>query len=331
MHYKLHRVAPNSEKWKRPSPGRLQAPGVGRHVADNGFGHEDWNFNFDFSQKGMMLGYTVAQPAQNFAGDEFRLILATFSVDDGWFAVGYYDGAIYMENSVVPANHIIDQMASDVFQIAQINALSIRYNTMTRLQMKATIATEMVHYRWRIPVDKVVVFKEPIAIARKTFAPGTKRMVTSYNITEQQFNDIVAGASAIFFTRPETTLFEEGSRHLRMHNAIERNQKLISAFQRGLQSFACTICAFDFEAEYGNIGIGFIECHHTRPVSEMNPDGDTTSVDELIAVCPNCHRMLHKQKPLVAAAELRIMRRNAKKGRPRHRTRNCDPISLQKT
>ena len=32
MHYKLHRVAPNSESWKRPSPGRLGAPGVGSYV-----------------------------------------------------------------------------------------------------------------------------------------------------------------------------------------------------------------------------------------------------------------------------------------------------------
>jgi hypothetical protein len=291
---------------------------VGSYVAENGFGHEDWNFNFDFSHKGMMLGYTVAQPAKRFAGDEFRLILATFSADDGWYAVGYYDGAIYKENPAAPAKPVIDQMASDVFQLAEKNALSSQYNQMTEPQMRSAIAAEMVHYRWEIPIDKVIVFEKPIEIAPGTFAPGTKRMVTSYNITEEQFDDIVAGASPIFFTQPETGTFEEGSRRLRMHNAIERNPRLISAFKRGLQSFACAICAFNFEAEYGDIGSGFIECHHTRPVSEMNPDGDTTSVDELIAVCPNCHRMLHSQKPLITAKALRKMRRDAKKQAKRH-------------
>ena len=319
MHYKLHRVAPNLESWKRPSPGRLGAPGVGSYVAENGFGHEDWNFNFDLAHDGMMLGYTVAQPAQQFAGDEFRLILATFSADDGWFAVGCYDGAIYKENPAAPAKQIIDQMASDVFQLAEKNALSSRYNSMTQRQIRDVIEAELVYYRWNIPVDKVIVFREPIAIARGTFAPGTKRMVTSYNITKEQFDNIVAGAPSIFFTQPKTKTFEEGSRRLRMHNAIERNPRLISAFKRSLQSFACTICAFDFEAEYGEIGRGFIECHHTRPVSEMDPDGDITSVDELIAVCPNCHRMLHKQKPLIAAKALRKMRSEAKK-QASHRT-----------
>lgn len=314
MHYKLHRVAPNSESWKRPSPGRLGgASGVGSYVAENGFGHEDWNFNFGFSHNGMMLGYTVAQPSQRFVEEEFRLILATFRADDGWYAVGYYDGAIYKENPAAPAKRVIDQMASDLFQLAKQNALSNRYNQMTQPQMRSAIAAEMVYYRWHIPVDKVIVFKEPIKIAPNIFAPGTKRMVTSYNITEEQFHYIVAGASPIFFTQPETGTFEEGSRRFRMHNVIERNQRLISAFKRGLQSFACTICAFDFEAEYGDIGRGFIECHHTRPVSEMNPDGDTSSVDELIAVCPNCHRMLHKQKPLIEATALRKMRRDARK------------------
>ncbi len=313
MHYKIHRLTPNSERWKRPSAGRVGAPGVDSYVAENGFGHEDWNFNFDFSHDGMMLGYTVAQPAQRFAGDEFRLILATFSAGDGWNAVGYYDGAIYKENPAAPAKLAIDRMASDIFQLATQNTLSSRYNQMTQSQIRTALAEELVSYNWEIPIDKVIVFKEPIKIAPGTFAPGTQRMKTSYNITEEQFDDIVARDLSIFFTQPETDAFEEGSRCLRVHNAIERNQRLINAFKRGLKSFACAICTFDFEAEYGEIGKGFIECHHTRPVSEMNPDGDTTSVDELIAVCPRCHRMLHRQTPLIEAKALRKMRRDAKK------------------
>lgn len=73
-----------------------------------------------------MLGHTVAQPAQRFAGDEFRLILVTLSADGDWYAIGYYNEAIYKESPAAPANPVIDQMASDIFQLAKKNALSSR-------------------------------------------------------------------------------------------------------------------------------------------------------------------------------------------------------------
>src|SRR5580692_8003740 len=40
MEYKLHRVAPNSDGWVRPSPGRLSSDGVGDYVKENSFGHQ---------------------------------------------------------------------------------------------------------------------------------------------------------------------------------------------------------------------------------------------------------------------------------------------------
>jgi hypothetical protein len=41
---------------------------VGSYVKKNGFGHEDWNFNFNFASNGEMLGYTVARPSAELAG-----------------------------------------------------------------------------------------------------------------------------------------------------------------------------------------------------------------------------------------------------------------------
>jgi hypothetical protein len=96
MEYKLHRLAPNSEGWVRPSRGRLGADGVGSYVKAHGFGYEDWNFNFDLASNGKMLGYTVARPSTKFVGEEFRLILVTYDAE-GWKAVGYYNGAIFNE------------------------------------------------------------------------------------------------------------------------------------------------------------------------------------------------------------------------------------------
>jgi hypothetical protein len=44
------------------------------------------------------------------------------------------------------------------------------------------------------------------------------------------------------------------------------------------------------------IGEGFIEAHHLEPIGSWD-GGTPTSADGLIAVCSNCHRMIHRQAP----------------------------------
>ncbi|WP_431027791.1 HNH endonuclease [Lysinibacillus sp. LZ02] len=58
----------------------------------------------------------------------------------------------------------------------------------------------------------------------------------------------------------------------------------------------CEVCHFDFEKEYGKIGADYIEGHHTKPVSEMQP-GEEIKVEDIAMVCVNCHRMLHRRRP----------------------------------
>ena len=52
----------------------------------------------------------------------------------------------------------------------------------------------------------------------------------------------------------------------------------------------------DFEQAYGQLGAKFIAAHHTKPVSEL-AEGESESISDLIPVCSNCHRMLHRQYP----------------------------------
>ena len=61
-------------------------------------------------------------------------------------------------------------------------------------------------------------------------------------------------------------------------------------------SLACEVCGFDFHATYGELGRDYAECHHTKPISTMQP-GDTTKLADLAIVCANCHRMLHRPNP----------------------------------
>lgn len=89
---------------------------------------------------------------------------------------------------------------------------------------------------------------------------------------------------------------EEGRRQLRRHLKVERSSKLIKAFKSKLKHYKCEICGFDFQKRYGGIGKDYIEAHHKKPVSEMKP-GEKTKLSDLVAVCSNCHRMLHRESP----------------------------------
>ena len=53
------------------------------------------------------------------------------------------------------------------------------------------------------------------------------------------------------------------------------------------------ICGFSFVEHYGPLGAGFIEAHHTIPISDLQK-GSKTSVDDLAMLCANCHRMIHR-------------------------------------
>ena len=73
-------------------------------------------------------------------------------------------------------------------------------------------------------------------------------------------------------------------RERRSHLATLRKQK---------DNYKCGICDFTFSTKYGPLGNNFAEAHHTIPLSS-NDKIRFTKIEDLITVCSNCHRMLHK-------------------------------------
>jgi predicted HNH restriction endonuclease len=55
---------------------------------------------------------------------------------------------------------------------------------------------------------------------------------------------------------------------------------------------------------YGLLGQGFAECHHLVPISRLEP-GHRTRLEDLAIVCSNCHRMLHKSRPMMGVSQLK--------------------------
>lgn len=101
---------------------------------------------------------------------------------------------------------------------------------------------------------------------------------------------------------------EEGRILTRLHRTRERNRQLVEKRKaKALQengSLRCEACSFDFSARYGERGGGFIECHHTKPLSALSP-GEKTKLDELALLCANCHRMIHVRRPWLTVKELK--------------------------
>jgi 5-methylcytosine-specific restriction enzyme A len=101
---------------------------------------------------------------------------------------------------------------------------------------------------------------------------------------------------------------EEGQILTRTHRYRERNTKLVKRKkekvlkERG--TLACEVCGFDFSGTYGERGEGFIECHHTKPVSDLR-DGGTTNIADLALVCSNCHRMIHRRRPWLSVESVK--------------------------
>ncbi|MED4016315.1 HNH endonuclease [Sutcliffiella cohnii] len=101
--------------------------------------------------------------------------------------------------------------------------------------------------------------------------------------------------------------YYEGQTAFRIHKFIERNQKLIQDAKkifakRNNGRLYCQICHFDFFKTYGDRGEGFIEAHHTKPISTMIVEG-ITKIEDMIMLCSNCHRMIHR-KPFLTVEEL---------------------------
>ena len=100
--------------------------------------------------------------------------------------------------------------------------------------------------------------------------------------------------------------FPEGKVLYRRHRYFERNRNLVkkakdNALKKG--KLHCMVCHFDFYKTYGQLGKGYIECHHTIPISDYGL-GEKTRVQDLALVCSNCHRMLHRKRPWLGVEEL---------------------------
>lgn len=101
-------------------------------------------------------------------------------------------------------------------------------------------------------------------------------------------------------------------------NIVEgaKKQITVNAYERSPQArkeciehygITCSICNFNFEEIYGEIGKDFIHVHHLTDISTIGETYNVNPIMDLRPVCPNCHAMLHKQRPAYSIEQIKSL------------------------
>ncbi|MCF4122178.1 HNH endonuclease [Antribacter sp. KLBMP9083] len=100
----------------------------------------------------------------------------------------------------------------------------------------------------------------------------------------------------------------EGRILYREHRRYERDRNLVArkkqAVLKKAGSLACEVCDFESSETYDVEGV--IDVHHVVPLHKIGVS--VTTLNDLALVCPTCHRVLHKHRPIITPAELREKR-----------------------
>ena len=123
------------------------------------------------------------------------------------------------------------------------------------------------------------------------------------------YSDVKSSFGRVYKSRttkviPYEELISEGERKYEVTKSYERSQKLRNA---AIEHFShngiivCNCCGFEFQSFYGNrFGKSCIEIHHLKPIFQYASMSVVQTIDSalknLLPVCPNCHRVIHKNK-----------------------------------
>jgi predicted HNH restriction endonuclease len=122
-------------------------------------------------------------------------------------------------------------------------------------------------------------------------------------VLQHQENQELAGLD-----EPDIVEAEEGRVLTRLHRYRERDRGIVvaakQAFLKKHGRLFCQCCGFDFSKRYGAAGEGIIDVHHSKPIHTMKP-GELTSLDDLVMLCANCHRVVHSKRKWMSVDEVR--------------------------
>lgn len=307
--YIFQRVIRNNDGWMNPTPGRLGYPKDGEYLKENGFGHEDWNFNTSLSINDFIYGYLYYVPAQAKRNKRFHIAFCEKLNDGGWAVVGFYRNAQFIEQGSPKSMAVLQQKIEDLQVLRRIRSLGGDWDV-EPTQMKKLLINELSFLRWKVAPQDIVRMPFSLEIPGEVELPKNERITTPSEIDAVTFNTLfqLSEKAAPLNSEQDDEGFPEGAIKLQQHRRRERRREVIiqakEQFLKKHGHFFCEACGFDFAKVYGDVGHNFIEAHHTIAVSELK-EGDKTFAKDIALLCSNCHRMVHRRRPWLSMDKLK--------------------------
>ncbi|MEK4152407.1 HNH endonuclease [Carnobacterium sp. FSL E2-0243] len=108
----------------------------------------------------------------------------------------------------------------------------------------------------------------------------------------------------------QSIVYKEGKRIGLYTYCYERNQKLRKKAIE-IHGTRCLGCRFSFLEMYGEYGEDYIEIHHTKPLSSIKEEVIVNPDTDLVPLCSNCHRIVHRRKEILTINELKMLIKQA--------------------
>jgi 5-methylcytosine-specific restriction enzyme A len=127
-------------------------------------------------------------------------------------------------------------------------------------------------------------------------------LVSLYNKLENKRLSKIVKRDVEIEKKQNASSYKEGEVKQYYGNRYERKAKnRLQAIE--IHGTKCAVCDFNFEDVYGELGKDFIEIHHIKPLSTLDGAIEINAEKDLVPVCPNCHRMLHRSREKVLSVE----------------------------
>jgi predicted HNH restriction endonuclease len=136
-------------------------------------------------------------------------------------------------------------------------------------------------------ISKNRILTKPVGTVFRLNPEEEKTLIKLWNAEYTNGNNLVVSAV-------------EGTLQLKSHYRRERSRKLIAQKKEQYKKLngllRCEVCGLSFVDVYPkSLSEEFIEVHHKTPLSQIESTIRTT-LDDLLLVCANCHRMIHRTK-----------------------------------
>lgn len=198
-----------------------------------------------------------------------------------------------------------------------------RYNwLLSKPTNKKTLGlfSNILEWRDTIPADYIKSVKEQKQKFKSGFVVPKGGFVLAENLDKESlknsFQDfvnqiVIAYSREKIETRKinfdfEDAEAEEGYQSDKRYLYTKRNSSIVRK-RKALDNYTCQVCGFRLRINNKNV----IECHHLKPLKEGGER--ITNVNDLVSICPTCHRIAHLKIPPFTIKEIKKIRDGLKK------------------